>query len=265
MREKQFLKVAAIQMDIIWENKRENFLKLDKLFEGLNGVDLVILPETFATGFTMKSEKFSESSCGETEEFLLQWAEKLDALLVGGWIESNPNGNPFNTVSLVNPSGEISRYRKIHPFSYGGEDKTFSSGNKIIQVEWNGFKITPFICYDLRFPEIFRRVVGNTDLFIIPANWPSPRIHHWLTLLKARALENQAYVVGVNRVGVAGTIRKLYHNGYSGLFHPFGGDTILGSEREEVLVFSLDLDELKKVREEFPYLKDIRGTGINFE
>lgn len=261
MGEKQILKIKAIQMDILWENKEGNFRKLEGILSEIRDTDLIVLPETFATGFTMKSQSFAETMGGVTEEFLATWAKKLNALMVGGWIETNNAGNPFNTVSLIRPTGEVSRYRKIHPFSYGGEDKYFSAGEEIVQVSWRGFKITPFICYDLRFPEIFRKVVGETDLFLLPANWPSPRIHHWLTLLKARAIENQAYVLGVNRVGVAGKIRKLYHNGYSGLFHPFGGDSILNSEKEEILSCYVDLEELKKVREEFPYLKDIRGNG----
>ena len=119
------------------------------------------------------------------------------------------------------------------------------------------------MCYDLRFPELFRENVGKTDLYLVIANWPSPRIHHWLTLLKARAIENQAYVLGTNRVGIAGKIKKLYHNGYSGFFSPIGGETVLSQEREDILEVCFSLEELKRVREEFPYLKDIRGTETN--
>ena len=119
------------------------------------------------------------------------------------------------------------------------------------------------VCYDLRFPEVFRSSVGKTDLFTVIGNWPSTRIHHWLALLKARAIENQAYTIGVNRVGVAGKVKKLSHNGYSGFFSPLGAETILKSESQEVLEVSFSMDELKRVREEFPYLRDIRGIGIN--
>ena len=264
MNSDPILKMAAIQMEIEWENKSLNFKKLDSIFANLPERDLILLPETFATGFTMKGKSYAEPRGGETETFLQSWARKTGALVGGGWMEQNGSGNPYNTFSLYTPDGTVFRYRKIHPFSYAGEDRHFSSGDRIISLDWKGFQITPFICYDLRFPEIFRKTVGKTDLYLVIANWPSPRIHHWMTLLKARAIENQAYVLGVNRVGVAGKIQKLYHNGYSGLFHPFGGDTILQSEREDVLLVTISGKELKKVREEFPYLKDIRGTDINF-
>ena len=259
-----YFKIAAIQFGVKWEDKEHNFSLLRELMIGITDKDLLLLPETFSTGFTMNSKLFCEERLGQTESFLKEMAQKTNALVGGGWIEANSKGLPFNTFSLVSPEGNFWRYRKIHPFSFAGEDQYFSAGSEVLTFSWRGVNITPLVCYDLRFPEVFRSSVGKTDLFTVIGNWPSTRIHHWLALLKARAIENQAYTIGVNRVGVAGKVKKLSHNGYSGFFSPLGAETILKSESQEVLEVSFSMDELKRVREEFPYLRDIRGIGINF-
>ncbi len=258
---KDWFSIAGFQTDIFWEDREKNFSNLREKISHLGKKDILIFPETFSTGFTMKSKLFSEPLFGDTEKFLLEISSNTGSLVGGSWIEENPQGKPFNTLSFVTPEGQFHRYRKIHPFSYGGEDRFFSHGDKTVTFEWKGLKISPLICYDLRFPEVFRDSVGKTDLYILVANWPSPRIHHWLSLLKARAIENQAYIIGINRVGVAGKIQKLYHNGYSAFFGPWGSETIVTSEKEDVLEVSLSLEELKIVREEFPYLKDIHYKG----
>lgn len=261
----KWFKLAALQIDMKWEDRDANLRLLPAWFQKLTEKDLILLPETFSTGFTMKSLEFCEKPGGTSESFLLEMASRSGAMVGGGWIEANPNGLPLNTFSLATPMGEIKRYRKMHPFSYAGENAHFSPGENLLRVEWRGVCISPLICYDLRFPEIFRASVGKTDLYAVIGNWPSTRIHHWLALLKARAIENQAYVIGVNRVGIAGKQKKLFHNGYSGFFSPSGSDTILTEEKEGVLEVSFSMDELKRVREEFPYLKDIRGTDFSFE
>ncbi len=247
-----------------WEDRDFNLRALPAKFQKLIGKDLILLPETFSTGFTMKSLEFCENPGGTTESFLLEMASLTGAMVGGGWIEANPNGLPWNTFSLVTPMGDIKRYRKMHPFSFAGENAHFSAGENLLLWEWKGVCISPLICYDLRFPEIFRASVGKTDLYAVIGNWPSTRIHHWLALLKARSMENQAFVVGVNRVGVAGKSKKLHHNGYTGFFTPMGSDSILTGEEEGVLEVSFSVDDLKRVREEFPYLRDIRGTNFSF-
>jgi predicted amidohydrolase len=260
-----WFKIAGIQFGMKWEDKEHNFSQLRELISSITGKDLILLPETFSTGFTMKSKLYCEERLGQTESFLLEMSKKTNALVGGGWIEANSNGLPYNTFSLVSPEGNFWRYRKIHPFSFAKEDQYFSAGSEVLTFAWRGVNITPLVCYDLRFPEIFRSSVGKTDLFAVIGNWPSTRIHHWLALLKARAIENQAYTIGVNRVGVAGKIKKLSHNGYSGFFSPMGTENILQSESQDILEVSFSVDELKRVRDEFPYLKDIRGVGFNCE
>lgn len=254
------LKVLALQTEIAWENKQENFTRIRKQLNSFIDEDLILLPETFATGFTMNPKKFEESLKGETESFLLEISKEKNALVCGSWIEKNPSGNPFNTLSVFSPQGNIFRYRKIHPFSFAGEDKFYSSGNKLLVFSYKGFSICPLVCYDLRFPELFRKVVGKVDLFLIVANWPSSRIFAWLSLLKARAVENMAYVVGVNRVGVAGRKERIYHNGYTAFFAPWGEEKILTSEKEDCLRALMDKEKLEEFRAKFPYIRDIRKS-----
>ena len=255
---KNKLKIAGIQLDIAWEDKNVNFSKISEIIKSLQSqYDLIILPEMFATGFTMKSETFAEKQLEKTETFLLELARKTNSLVGGSWIEHNPEGKPFNTFSIASKNREIIfRYHKIHPFSYAGEDKAFTAGSTTSIFEYNGFNICPLVCYDVRFPELFRKTAGLTDLYMVVANWPAERIDHWLTLLKARSLENQAFVLGVNRVGKAGRHKILLHNGYSGLFRPTGKSEILNSEKEEVLDTEITLEELEEIRNKFHYLKD---------
>lgn len=255
---KNTLRIAGIQTNIIWEDKQGNFSNIQKIIDSNEKqYDLIILPETFSTGFTMRSETYAERQYEESETFLLEIAQKTKSLVGGSWIEYNPNGKPFNTFSIASNNGKIiSRYSKIHPFSYAGEDKAFTPGTKTFTFEFNGFNICPLVCYDVRFPELFRKTAGLTDFYIVVANWPAERIEHWLALLKARALENQAFVLGVNRVGQAGRRKFLQHNGYSGLFRPSGKSEILDSEKEEILDTEITLEELMEIRNKFQYLKD---------
>lgn len=253
-----FLRIAGIQSDIAWEDKQENFRRIDAQVSGLDGYDLIILPETFSTGFTMKPVAFEEELEGETESFLFSLARKTGGVVGGSWIEKNSEGRPFNTFSLFDSNGVVCRYRKIHPFSFAGEDKYYSSGSEVEVFTYKGYRITPLICYDLRFPETFRKVVGECDLYLVVANWPATRIFAWLALLKARAIENQAFVLGVNRVGIAGKRERILHNGFSGFFSPRGEEKVLGSEKSDVLTVVASLSDLENFRREFPYLQDIK-------
>lgn len=257
----RFLNLLGLQLDIVWEDKERNFQNIRDILSKLDQkADLIVLPETFATGFTMKSEEFAEPQMGLTEKFLIEIAQKTGSVIGGSWIEKNPSGMPFNTFSIARPSGIITnRYHKIHPFSFAEEDKYFTAGEKTETFELNGFNISLLICYDLRFPEVFRQTAGTTDLYLLIANWPEIRKEHWLTLLKARAIENQAYVFGVNRVGYAGRKKQIYHSGNSVLFDPYGRGEFLGEEKEDILKYKISSKEIKDLREKFPFLRDRRN------
>lgn len=262
MNPESTLKIAAIQPDIIWQDKSGNFNKILKLADKIEkDVDLILLPETFATGFTMDSFRFAEDQNGETESFLVELARKKKALTGGGWIQKKTDGNPSNTFTILDENGEIySRYEKIHPFALAGENLHYSSGNKLSSFSYKGFTISSAVCYDLRFPELFRKTAGKTDLYIIIANWPASRSEHWLTLLKARAIENQAFVIGVNRVGLSGSKSVIPHKGLTICFDAFGNGIQLGEE-EGILEVELSLNDLLELRDKFPFLRD-RREGV---
>ncbi|MBE7412458.1 MAG: carbon-nitrogen family hydrolase [Leptospiraceae bacterium] len=252
------MKIAAFQTDIFWQDPHQNLANYRKKIHSLQSpVDLVVFPETCSTGFTMKSKEFSEKQSGDTESFFMESATKLGSFVGGGWIEKNPKGLPFNTFSVASPEGKIiSRYRKLHPFSFAGENNSFTSGSELTTLKIFDFHVALFICYDLRFPEVFRKTAGKTDLYIVIANWPKDRIEAWDTLLKARAIENQAYILGVNRVGDAGIRNTVSHNGHSHLIDPSGKNLFQFSEKEEFYLSEIQLEALTVYREKFPFLKD---------
>ncbi|PKA04790.1 carbon-nitrogen family hydrolase [Leptospira ellisii] len=258
------LNVALVQCDLSWENQEANYEHVENLLKNSlktasEKPDLILLPETFATGFTMRSERIAEPDGGPTEIFLKKIANETNAHICAGWIRKNPAGKPFNTLSVVAPDGEIIvRYSKIHPFTFGGENRHYEAGSEILSYDLNGFRITPFICYDIRFPEIFRKLAGGTDIFTIHANWPVPRIHHWELILKTRAVENQAYVFGVNRIGIAGYNKSVPHNGHSLAVEPNGDFTDVGENEETVLFYKADKKKIAEYRENFPVLSDRR-------
>ena len=156
---------------------------------------------------------------------------------------------------LAGPEGAVTRYAKIHPFTFGGEDKVYTGGDRIVTVTVEGVRVTPFVCYDLRFPEPFRLAAEDTDLFALVANWPEARREHWRTLLRARAIENLCYVAGVNRVGDGG---KLHYAGDSAVISPWGEVLAEGSDKESVLVCDVEPAAVRDARERFPVLRDRR-------
>ena len=254
------MKVATIQTNIIWQDQAANLENFqNKILSSQDDVDLILFPETCSTGFTINSVRFAEDQNGATESFFIQSAIRKNCYVGGGWIEKNPDGHPFNTFSIASPDGKIlGRYRKLHPFSFAGEDKNFSSGAKLVRLDVLGFCASLLICYDLRFPEIFRKTAGQTDLYIVIANWPEDRIDAWDTLLKARAIENLAFVLGVNRIGNAGVKNFISHNGHSSLYSPSGKNLFDISEDERILYAEISLDDLKIFRDRFPFLNDRR-------
>lgn len=250
------MRVALVQFDIAWEDAPENHRRLTRHldFAREQGARLAILPEMFSSGFSMDAARTAEPPGGSTEQFLLERASKLGLWILGSIAEAG-SPQPRNTVLIVSPRGQVTRYSKIHPFTYSGEDRHYAAGERIVTVEIEGVRVTPFVCYDLRFPEVFRFAAHDTDLFAVVANWPEARREHWKTLLRARAIENQAYVAGVNRVGEGG---KLRYSGDSALIDPLGEAIFERVECEAVLAGDVEPARVAEVRQKFPFLRDTR-------
>jgi predicted amidohydrolase len=255
------VKVALLQMDVAWEDVGENLLRVEKrLREAADrGAKLAVLPEMFSTGFSMEPERVAEAPGGRSEEFLQREAALLKiSILASVPQKEDPGGSlPKNVALLARPDGEVVRYAKIHPFTFGGEHRHYAGGNRVVTAEVEGIRVTPLVCYDLRFPEPFRVAARETDLFAVVANWPETRRTHWRLLLRARAIENQAYVVGVNRAGSGG---GLAYAGDSAAIGPLG-ETLAEAregEGETVLIAEIDPGSVASTRAKFPVLDDIR-------
>ncbi len=256
------MKVVALQLDIAWENKVANFEKVRRLLTEASPErdSLVVLPEMFATGFSMNANAIAEPYGGETERFLASTAKEFGICLVAGAAMRGRDGRARNKTLVFSPAGElIAFYAKMRPFTPGGEPQHYVAGERPIAFRWANCAVSTFICYDLRFPEIFREAVAahRPELFVVIANWPEKRIHHWVALLRARAIENQAYIVGVNRVG-----RDPYYT-YSGrslIVDPQGEIMADAGGREGCVSAKLDLPILRKYRAGLPFLADMRPT-----
>ncbi len=250
------MKIGLVQYNPEWESKEENKRRLDKLIErDFEKSSLLIFPEMTLTGFTMKSSIFSEPLYSGSFEYFSNIAVKKQVCIVAG-ITENENGNYFNSLIVLNPKGNlISNYRKIHPFSYSTENQYYKRGEETKVVEINGLKVGLSICYDLRFPELYRFYAKEkVHLIIVIANWPDTRIEHWCTLLKARAVENQCYVAGVNRVG---DDPKLHYPGFSSIYDPMGNEIISSKEEEKLIFAEIDKDKIEEIRGNLPFLNDI--------
>jgi len=248
--------VGLVQYSPVWEDKLSNQQRIKKLIEQTGNIDLLVLPEMTLTGFTMKSADFAEELKGESYSFFLELAKIKKCAIMYGVIEKGKNKN-FNTLVHLNNQGKIIKtYRKIHPFSYSKEDKNYGKGKDIVISKVQGFKIGLSICYDLRFPELYRFYgKEKVDIIIDIANWPDTRIEHWRTLLKARAIENQCFVVGVNRVG---SDPYVNYNGFSSVFNPMGKELLAVENKEKIFDVEIDKALVNEVRENLPFLKDIR-------
>ncbi|MGH2684215.1 MAG: carbon-nitrogen family hydrolase [Actinomycetota bacterium] len=252
------MKVAAVQHDIVWEEPKANFSHLEPLVAAAagQGARLVVLTEMFATGFSMAAERIAESRVGgPSAEFLATCAAEHDVWMCGSIPERRDGGRPCNQLVLVAPDGAAHRYAKIHPFSYAGEHEHYEAGTTTLTVDVEGVLVSPFVCYDLRFPEEPRSVAGETDLYVVVANWPAARRRHWQVLLQARAIENQAYVVGVNRVGSGD---GLDYAGDSMIIDPMGDVLASAAGGEAVLVADVDPAVVREVRASLPFLADRR-------
>lgn len=253
------MRVAAVQLDIVWEDPAANFRRAEARIQeaAAAGAALVVLPELFATGFTMQSARVAEAPGGPTESFLADVARGLGVHILAGVPLRLDAGLPRNCAVLVAPDGEVRRAGKLHGFSFAGEGAHYATGEEVHTWTVGGVRITPLICYDLRFVEPFRLVADDTDAFVVIANWPERRRAHWQTLLRARAIETQAYVVGVNRCGDGD---GLHYAGDSALISPWGETLGGGAEAEAVYVADIDPAVVSAARASFPALKDRRET-----
>jgi predicted amidohydrolase len=243
-------------MDLVWEDVAENHRRALRLLREAKtrGARLALLPEMFSTGFSMKSDRIAQPPGGPSETFLRETAEKLELWVLASVPEAGSPA-PRNTALIVSPAGEVTRYAKIHPFSFGGEDRVYAGGDRVVTVTVENVRVTPFVCYDLRFPEPFRLAAEETDLFAVVANWPQERIAHWKTLLRARAIENLCYVAGVNRVGEGGGLR---YTGDSAVISPWGETLATAGTEETLLLFDADPSVVRDARARFPALSDRR-------
>jgi predicted amidohydrolase len=251
--------VAAIQHDIAWEDRDANFAHLDGLIDDAarQRAQLVVLSEMFSTGFSMHTERVAEPFDGPSARFLVEQATGRNLWICGSAPEVQPGDElPSNTLILAAPDGTVARYHKIHPFSYGGEHEKYAAGDQRVTVEVEGVRCSLFVCYDLRFADEFWAVAPDTDCYVVVANWPAARRDHWRTLLRARAIENQAFVVGANRIGHGG---GLDYVGDSAIVLPFGR-TLEASDAvgEEILLHDVTAAEVADVRAAYPFLTDRR-------
>ncbi len=247
------LRIAVFQLDLVWENPEANRLKIDEWLQKANRkMDVVFLPETFSTGFSMNVE-LAESMEGETIAWMKARCAEHQLALCGSLIIKE-NEQFFNRLVFVEPSGKVHSYNKRHLFTMANEESHFQPGTERLIVNYNGWRICPLICYDLRFP-VWARNRNEYDILVYSANWPESRTEVWNTLLKARAIENQAFVVGANRVGVDGN--NILYSGNSQLINPKGTQLSAIADHHKGIVYAgFSYSELLEFRKKFPVLND---------
>lgn len=255
------LTFSLIQSDLFWENKSENLRQFTQKINSLpQGQNIVILPETFNTGFSTNTQNIIEHVDSITFQWMKEISQKNKIILIGSYFVEE-HGKNFNRLIWMQPNGQYGFYNKRHLFSFGGEHQNFSAGEKKFIAQVNGWKINTIICYDLRFPTWIRQSKQDPyDVLLCIANWPSKRSDAWRTLLRARAIENQCYVIAVNRIGIDGN--GLHYQGNSCVIDPLG-KTLFESEDEEIIkTISLDKNYLQDVRAQFQFLQDADDFAI---
>lgn len=254
------MEIIGLQWNLEWENKAANFARASELTAEAAPMPgaLVVLPEMFATGFSMNVAGIGEETAGESLAFLSSLARRHEIFVTAGIVTRSGSGRGFNEAVTVDPDGrERARYRKMHPFRYGGEDGSYDAGSAPALWRWRDVMVAPFVCYDLRFPEIFRLgAAAGAECFVVIANWPAARIEHWRVLLRARAIENQAYVLGVNRCGAD---PKLNYPGSTLAVDPHGN--LLGElgDGDGALKVEMDPEAVRTCRRKLPFLRDLRA------
>lgn len=257
------LNVALIQTALVWENPKENRRLLNEKINTVNsGVDLFVLPEMFTSGFTMNPSLVAETMEGETLSWLKEKAKEKNAVMLGSLVITE-NGNFYNRMVCVEPSGAVTCYDKRHTFTLAGEDKVYTAGTEKVIFNYKGWKICPLVCYDLRFP-VWARNVEGYDLLIYVANWPKVRVTAWDALLQARAIENMAYCIGVNRVGLDGN--NYEHSGHSVAYDILGKrlDQI-PEDTETIEVVTLEKAAIKKYRDKLNFLNDADAFSLKVQ
>jgi predicted amidohydrolase len=256
------MRVAAVQHDIVWHDRSANFDRLAPMIAGASssGADLVLLTETFSTGFSFDTPGIAEPEGGPSATFLAEMAAAHGVWVGGSCPEITPDApvddqRPSNVFVLADPDGAQHRYRKIHPFSHADEERYVRAGTEFVTVDVDGLRCSLFVCYDLRFADEFWPLAPDTDAYLVVANWPAKRRQHWSALLRARAIENQAYVVGVNRVGAGG---GLEYSGDSAVVDPLGEVLVTAAEVETVLLADVHSTHVAATRDHFRFLQDRR-------
>ncbi len=258
------VRVAAIQHDIAWEDPAGTRALVGPQIAqaAAAGAGLIVLSEMYATGFSMRPERIAEDEGGPNERFLLDRAAEHGATLIASVAQRGADGAYRNNAVVARPDGSVDRYAKIHPFSYAGEHEQYAAGDRFLTVDVEGLQVSVFVCYDLRFADEFWALAPHTDAYVVVANWPKPRHEHWRALLRARAIENQCFVVGVNRVGAAGRRKDLPHAGGSVVLSPLGDVVVEGGAEPAVLLADVDRATVATVRERFPFLADRRASDV---
>jgi predicted amidohydrolase len=248
------LKIAFIQSDLVWEDPKQNRDNFNEKIEAITTtVDMILLPEMFTTGFTMNAAEYAETMQDESVLWMQKMAALKNAVLVGSLIIKE-DSKFYNRLLFVYPDGKIETYDKRHTFTLAGEHKVYTSGNSKVIIDYKGWKICPLVCYDLRFP-VWSRNMENFDVLIYVANWPKPRILAWDTLLKARAIENMCYCIGVNRVGVD----KLENEycGHSATYDILGNNiTPIRPNKEHTEIVTLERNHINFYRNKLRFLED---------
>jgi len=263
---KNSMKITAIQFDIVWEDPQKNIQICNELIESTAQTDLIVLPEMFSSGFSTNPSQHVVESVSETIDWMKTTAKKNNAAICGSLIVSS-NKKLYNSLCFVTPQGNVTYYNKKHLFGHGGEAEFFSSGKELVTIKYSGIKIRPMICYDLRFPVWTRNTYSRVeksfayDLLIFVANWPEKRIHHWEKLLQARAIENQAYVCGVNRVG--DDKNGIHYSGSTMIVDPMGDILCKAADNKaDVITTIMDTEFLQLIRNKLAFASDWDSFNI---
>ncbi len=250
------MKIAMIQLNAVWENKEATMAHISNLLSGISpGCDLMVFPELTLTGFTMNSRKFSEEVPGPSSRFFAELARKFNTHIMAGVIQKSQE-QKYNALLHFDRSGEIAaQYKKIHPFRFSGENRHYAPGESVVISKTDQVKTGLSICYDLRFPELYRSYArARCELIVNIANWPEQRIQHWKILSRARAVENQAFFVGVNR---SGRDKGNLYPGKSVIVNPMGEVIVQLDEREQIAEVEIDMNRVAETRDKLPFLQDM--------
>ncbi len=251
------MKFGIVQFAPAWENPEESILNIEDLLKSSSAkFDALVLPEMTLTGFTMNAEKFAEEIDGIGTQYFMKLSERIKTNIFAGIIERDGK-NIFNSLVHFDEHGLIkARYRKIHPYSCSNEDNYYTAGNETVITTIDDLRIGLSVCYDLRFPELYRMYAKErVDILIDIANWPIPRIEHWKTLIKARAIENQCFMIGVNRIG---NDPFNEYNGRSGVYDPMGNEVVLAGDESKIIEADLDMSLVDVTRTKLPFLQDMK-------